>query len=166
MKYRRFVLTLCLLALATTALYGIDPSMVIEQPAVVIFGPEQADFIQAMRPVLFDFNDHEIDTKGDERAVDHDIKWLKAHPNVHFIIEGYTDWRGDVAYNMALSQRRADAVKAEMVQAGISSDRISFSVGWGKITQVCSEEDEACFTKNRRVHLVYVPSSDGAANGQ
>jgi len=165
MKYTHFLLALCLLALATTALYGLEP--IVEQPAVAIFGPEQADFIQHMRPVLFDFNDHEIDTAGDERAVDHDIAWLKAHPNVHFIIEGYTDWRGDVTYNMRLSQKRADAVKAEMVQAGISPDRISFSVGWGKITQVCSEEDDSCYTKNRRVHLLYVPSGDSAtAAGQ
>ena len=167
MKSTRLLLTLCLLALATTALYGQEPTPVIEQPAYPIFGQEQADFIEAMHPILFDFNDHVINAPGEEKAIDHDAKWLNAHPNVHFTIEGYTDWRGSVPYNMLLAQRRADAAKNALVAAGVSPDRISFSVGWGKLTQVCSEADDACYAKNRRVHLVYDPTpGSGAAAGQ
>jgi len=85
--------------------------------------------------------------------------WLKANPGVVITVSGATDDRGDVVYNLALSQRRADAVRDALLQSGVSSGQILFATGWGELYPVCSQSDEACWTQNRRAHLDVWPDS-------
>ena len=78
---------------------------------------------------------------------------LKDYPAYKLSIEGHCDERGSAEYNMALGQQRADAAKAYLVQVGIPSDQLA-TVSYGKEKPVCDEHDEACWQKNRRVHIV------------
>jgi peptidoglycan-associated lipoprotein len=54
---------------------------------------------------------------------------------------------------MALGQERADAAKAYLVQVGIPSTQLG-TVSYGKEKPTCDEHDEACWQKNRRIHIV------------
>jgi peptidoglycan-associated lipoprotein len=78
---------------------------------------------------------------------------LKDYPDYKLTVEGHCDERGSAEYNMALGQERADAAKAYLVQVGIPNGQLS-TVTYGKEKPVCDEHDEACWQKNRRVHIV------------
>jgi peptidoglycan-associated lipoprotein len=134
-----------------------------ERPPVAVFpvihlGPEQQVFNQNVHDVLFDFDDHIVDTEAEHSRLDADAEWLKANPEARFYINGYADERGDILYNLTLSQKRADAVKAALMERGVPEDRILITVGFGKLYPICAEQDEECWKMNRRVHLVYVPT--------
>ena len=126
------------------------------QPPVAIFGPEQEDFNRNMQIILFPYNDHDDPSNPD--ALESNVQWLKAHPNVHFYVDGYASSRGDETYNLVLSQRRANWVKNTLMSRGISEDRIKVAVGWGELYPVCPETNDACWSKNRLVRFQYSPN--------
>jgi peptidoglycan-associated lipoprotein len=78
---------------------------------------------------------------------------LAQYPDYKLQIEGYCDERGSAEYNLALGDRRAEAAKDYLVQVGIPSGQLS-TVSFGKERQVCQEHDEACWQKNRRIHII------------
>jgi OOP family OmpA-OmpF porin len=77
---------------------------------------------------------------------------LKAYPNVHVKIGGYTDNTGDPQSNLNLSQDRANGVRAELVALGISSDRLE-AQGYGEQFPVADNSTEEGRAKNRRVSM-------------
>jgi len=78
---------------------------------------------------------------------------LKDYPDYKLTVEGHCDERGSAEYNMALGQERADAAKSYLVQVGIPSAQLG-TVSYGKEKPACDEHDEACWQKNRRIHIV------------
>jgi len=78
---------------------------------------------------------------------------LKDYPNYKLTIEGHCDERGSAEYNMALGDQRARAAKDYLTQVGIPSDQLSL-VSYGKEHPVCEDHDEACWQKNRRIHII------------
>ena len=78
---------------------------------------------------------------------------LKNYPDYKLTIEGHCDERGSQQYNLALGDARAAAAKDYLVQVGIPSAQLSV-ISYGKERPVCDEHDEACWQKNRRVHIV------------
>ncbi len=78
---------------------------------------------------------------------------LKDYPDYKLTIEGHCDERGSEEYNMALGDQRARAAKDYLTQVGIPSDQLSI-VSYGKERPVCQDHDEACWQKNRRVHII------------
>jgi len=124
---------------------------------VNLFGPEQAEFQQAMKEVPFGWNEHETTT--DPGVLQADVQWLKDHPSVRFYIEGYASTRGeDILYNLVLSAKRAETVRQTLVGMGISENRIVITTGWGQLYPLCTEKNDVCFARNRRVMFRYVPS--------
>jgi outer membrane protein OmpA-like peptidoglycan-associated protein len=79
--------------------------------------------------------------------------FLKKYPNRNVLIEGHTDSVGKDDYNLALSQKRADSVKARLVADGIEAGRIT-TVGYGKKFPVASNDTKAGKAQNRRVDVV------------
>jgi OmpA-OmpF porin, OOP family len=77
---------------------------------------------------------------------------LAAHPDWPVTVEGYTDSRSTPAQNLELSQRRADAVMAHLVQAGIAAGNISVT-GEGDADPVASNDTEIGRAQNRRVEI-------------
>jgi len=125
------------------------------QPPVTIFGPEEDDFYSNVQVILFPYNDH--DDPSNPEALDRNIQWLKAHPNVRFYVDGYASSRGDWLYNINLSQRRANWVKQHLVSSGIAESRIKVAAGWGESYPLCPETNDDCWSRNRLVRLVYSP---------
>jgi hypothetical protein len=124
----------------------------------ILFGPEQAEFNQAMKEVPFGWNEHETTT--DLGALQADVQWMKDHPSVRFYIEGYASTRGeDIIYNLVLSAKRAETVRQALLEMGIPENRIVLTTGWGQLYPVCPEKNDACWSRNRRVIFRYVPSS-------
>jgi len=78
---------------------------------------------------------------------------LKDYPDYKLSIEGHCDERGSDEYNLALGDRRAQSAKDYLVNVGIPSDQLKV-VSYGKQRPVCQEHDEACWQKNRRIHIV------------
>jgi peptidoglycan-associated lipoprotein len=78
---------------------------------------------------------------------------LKDYPDYKLTIEGHCDERGSAEYNVALGDRRAGAAKDYLVGIGIPSAQLSL-ISYGKERPVCQEQDEACWQRNRRIHIV------------
>lgn len=78
---------------------------------------------------------------------------LKDYPNYKLTIEGHCDERGSAEYNMALGEKRAEAAKDYLVQVGIPGGQLAV-VSYGKEKPVCADENEGCWQKNRRIHIV------------
>jgi peptidoglycan-associated lipoprotein len=78
---------------------------------------------------------------------------LKDYPDYKLTIEGHCDERGSEEYNLALGDKRAAAAKDYLVQVGIPSAQLDV-ISYGKEHPVCQEHDEACWQRNRRVHII------------
>jgi OOP family OmpA-OmpF porin len=76
---------------------------------------------------------------------------MKAHDDIELVLEGHTDSRGSDQYNLSLSQRRADAVKAKLVEDyGIPGARVS-AVGYGESRPIATNNTDSGRARNRRV---------------
>ena len=78
---------------------------------------------------------------------------LKDYPDYKPTVEGHADERGSAEYNVALGDRRAGAAKDYLVGIGIPSAQLDV-ISYGKERPVCQEHDEACWQRNRRIHIV------------
>ncbi|WP_442681349.1 peptidoglycan-associated lipoprotein Pal [Sphingomonas sp. ASY06-1R] len=79
--------------------------------------------------------------------------WLQKYPNVRVTVEGHCDERGTREYNLALGDRRANAAKNFLVNAGVSPSRISV-ISYGKERPIASGSDEDSWAQNRRAVTV------------
>jgi len=105
--------------------------------------------------VFFDFDKSNI-RPGDAKILDASAAYLKANPDQLVLIEGHTDERGTVEYNLALGERRAKAAMSYLVSHGIDAGRITL-VSYGKERPQCTEKTEACHARNRRDHFLTKP---------
>ncbi|HXX13700.1 MAG TPA: peptidoglycan-associated lipoprotein Pal [Candidatus Eremiobacteraceae bacterium] len=109
-------------------------------------------FLREIRDAYFDYDSAAI--RPDARqSLQKDADFLKAYPSIRVTIEGHCDERGSTEYNLALGQRRANAVKEYLVSLGIPGDRLN-TTSWGKEKPFCMESNEACWQQNRRGHFV------------
>lgn len=90
---------------------------------------------------------------GAQRTIDQLAAFLNKHPDRKVVAEGHTDSRGSEAYNMALSQRRAESVHSALLARGISPDRVT-AKGLGEMYPVASNAKAAGRQQNRRVEIV------------
>ena len=74
--------------------------------------------------VFFAFDSSALSENAEE-ILDTQVEWLKKHENVNIIVQGYCDERGTREYNLALGERRANAVRDYLVAKGVAADRIS-----------------------------------------
>ena len=110
--------------------------------------------------VLFDSGQATL-SPGASRNLDGLVQFLTEHPDRRVEIDGYTDSVGTDAFNQDLSQRRADAGKAALVNRGIDPTRIT-TEGFGKEYALASNADAAGRQRNRRVEVV-IGGDNGAA---
>lgn len=109
-------------------------------------------FAKEVRDAFFDYDKADIRPDA-QQALQQTANFLKGYPNARVTIEGHCDERGSTEYNLALGQRRADAVKNYLVSLGISAANLT-TTSWGKEKPFCTEHDEACWQQNRRGHFV------------
>jgi peptidoglycan-associated lipoprotein len=122
-------------------------------PPPKVFSEELARRVQ---DAYFDYDKSDI--RDDARAtLTANADALKAmfqeFPNARVVIEGHCDERGSAEYNLGLGDRRANAAKEFLVQLGVAADRLSV-ISYGKERPQCTESNESCWQRNRRVHFV------------
>ena len=105
------------------------------------------------RSVYFSFDSYEVEAQY-MPAVEAHARWLAAHPNVNIFIQGNTDERGGREYNLALGQKRSEAVKQRLQLLGIPAERIE-AVSFGREKPVAYGHSEEAWAQNRRADIVY-----------
>lgn len=80
-------------------------------------------------------------------------EWIKSNPKTTIQIEGHCDNRGTIEYNLALGERRAQAVKTYLVGMGIPADRLSV-ISYGEEKPVVQGDSEEAWAKNRRANFL------------
>ena len=104
-----------------------------------------------LQPVFFDFDSATL--REDARStLDANARLLRDNKGAKFVIEGHCDERGTVEYNQALGERRAQAARDYLVQAGIGEARVQI-ISYGKERPFDPGHDEAAWAKNRRAHF-------------
>jgi peptidoglycan-associated lipoprotein len=112
------------------------------------------DFLQqaGSDTVHFDTDSYEIDAQS-AAILDAQARWLTQYPAKTITVEGHCDERGTREYNLALGDRRANAAKNFLVNAGVSAARISV-ISYGKERPVAQGSDEDSWAQNRRAVTV------------
>jgi OOP family OmpA-OmpF porin len=104
--------------------------------------------------VLFDLNSAEVKSEA-YPMLNESVLILKKNPNLKVEIDGHADSTGAAAYNMTLSEKRAEAIKAYFVSRGIDPNRLT-TKGFGITKPAASNKTKEGRAKNRRVELTPV----------
>ena len=105
------------------------------------------------RSVYFDLDRYTVRTDGQPVVRAHS-EFLNKNRNQHVLLQGNTDERGTAEYNLALGQRRSEAVKNAMSALGVNTSQIE-AVSLGKEKPTAQGSNEAAWAENRRVDFVY-----------
>jgi peptidoglycan-associated lipoprotein len=106
------------------------------------------------KSIYFGFDEYTVQTKYQKMLSAH-AGYLKANPTQKIIIQGNTDERGTAEYNLALGQRRSDAVRKSLNLMGVSDNQME-AVSFGKEKPKAEGDTEAAWAENRRGDIVYI----------
>jgi peptidoglycan-associated lipoprotein len=115
-------------------------------------GPQAS---QKNRTIYFDFDKDEVKAEYRDLVTAH-ARYLAANPKARVRLEGHTDERGSREYNIALGERRAQAVKQSLLLQGAGKDQAA-TVSYGEERPAATGSDEESWSLNRRVEIVYLP---------
>ncbi len=105
--------------------------------------------VPALQVVPFDYDSASLND-GARIVLKTNVAILKKLPkSVTVRVEGHCDDRGTIEYNIALGQRRADAVRSYYATSGVSKSRME-TVSFGEERPLCTQETDACWASNRR----------------
>jgi len=127
-----------------------EPEYVEPEPVVE---PEPEPVLE-LRTILFDYDKYNIRADQEARLIDN-AEQLRKFSDVSVILEGHCDERGTNEYNMALGAKRANAIKTFLSGYGIAATRLS-TKSYGEERPVCTESNESCWQRNRRVEFIVV----------
>jgi peptidoglycan-associated lipoprotein len=120
--------------------------------AAVSTGPSDQELFQRnVKDIYFNYDRYDV-RPADAVTLKADAAFLASHPNYKVIISGHCDERGSEDYNMALGSNRADGVRDQLVNFGVTRDRIK-TISYGKEKPFCTEANEQCWQQNRRAHF-------------
>ena len=103
--------------------------------------------------VFFDYDSYVVKSEF-QNTIEAHAQFLKANPRAKVSLEGHTDERGGREYNLALGQKRADAVRQSLSLLGVQESQVE-SVSFGKEKPSVQGADESAFAKNRRAEFFY-----------
>jgi peptidoglycan-associated lipoprotein len=109
--------------------------------------------VLSKRSIYFDFDSDAIKPEFVPLVEAH-AGFLRQYKTAKMLIQGNADDRGSREYNLALGQRRADAVKRRLVVLGATESQIE-SVSLGEEKPVCTQQTEECWARNRRADILY-----------
>ena len=143
------------------------PGMVVDRPPVkpadttkpLVTKPMTGDpltdpgNILSRRSIFFDYDSNLIKDEFKPIVTAH-ARYLQQNPSTRIRIEGNADERGSREYNIALGQRRSEAVKQMMQLLGVKANQVE-PVSFGEEKPRCAEAAESCWSQNRRGDIVY-----------
>lgn len=131
---------------------GSAESVATVAPSTPDTGPaagSKDDFLNRVQDrVFFDYDRSNLDQDA-RNTLDRQIAWLKTYPRQTVVVEGHCDERGTRAYNIALGERRATAVRDYMVARGLDPSRIT-TISYGKERPAVLGNTERSYRLNRR----------------
>jgi len=124
-------------------------------PTPGVYGPQDLDTDACLRTrvVYFDFDKDTIKPEFQAAMACH-AKYLRDRPSARMTLEGNTDERGSREYNMGLGERRGNAVSSALQANGGAASQLNV-VSYGEERPTCTDSNEDCWGKNRRVEIVY-----------
>lgn len=138
---------------------GADGTAIVDDSAGAMSAQSAMDMLEqtegdlASRTVYFEYDSAKLTSES--------IAILETHGNfiagngvVSVVLEGHADERGSREYNIALGDRRAQSVRRVLLFQGASSDQVE-TVSYGEEKPAVEGHDEAAWSKNRRVELIY-----------
>lgn len=138
--------------------FGVERDEITSGPLSEIYdgvqdqGPvpgTQADLVVNVGDrVFFGYDRYDISEEA-RRILDSQANWLAQYPGLDITIEGHADERGTREYNLALGERRANAVRNYLIAAGIDPRRIN-TISYGKERPAVPGANEAAWAQNRR----------------
>ncbi|RZA24081.1 MAG: peptidoglycan-associated lipoprotein Pal [Proteobacteria bacterium] len=132
---------------------AVTPAPADQQPATPPEAPVAApSTAEITAPVYFAFDDYSLDSAS-QGQLNKLNEYLKANGKAVVQIEGHTDERGSVEYNLALGQRRAQSAKNYLVQLGTDAGRLP-TISYGEERPAVEGGDESAWSKNRRDEFV------------
>jgi len=137
---------------AKSAPVASSPQVAAEAPAGAVPGSQEDLVINVGDRVFFDFDKSDIRPDAAD-TLKRQAAWLATYPNKAIIIEGHADERGTREYNLALGERRANAVREYLISLGVSSARIE-TISYGKERPAVLGSNEAAWAQNRRAVTV------------
>ena len=143
------------------------PGMVVDRPPVkpadttkpLVTKPMTGDpltdpgNILSRRSIFFDYDSNLIKDEFKPIVTAH-ARYLQQNPSTRIRVEGNADDRGSREYNIALGQRRSEAVKQMMQLLGVRPNQVE-PVSFGEEKPRCTEAAESCWSQNRRGDIVY-----------
>ena len=105
------------------------------------------------RIIYFDFDSYTIKPEF-QALIDGHARFLKANPQRRVSIEGHTDERGGREYNLALGQKRSEAVRRALGLLGVGDAQVE-AVSFGKEKPAAPGASEDAFAQNRRAEIAY-----------
>ncbi|HEY0661149.1 MAG TPA: peptidoglycan-associated lipoprotein Pal [Lysobacter sp.] len=119
------------------------------------YGPNDLDTDACLRQrvVYFDFDQDALRPEFQSIVACH-AKYLRDRPSSRMTLEGNADERGSREYNLGLGERRGNAVSSAVQANGGSGSQITVT-SYGEERPTCTESNEDCWAKNRRVEIVY-----------
>jgi peptidoglycan-associated lipoprotein len=109
--------------------------------------------VLANRSVYFDFDSYSVRDDG-KPVVENHSGYLTKHKERKVLIQGNTDERGGTEYNLALGQKRAEAVRKSLSALGVTESQME-AVSLGKEKPKATGSNEAAWAENRRADIVY-----------
>ena len=124
-------------------------------PTAGVYGPGDLDTDACLRTrvVYFDFDKDAVRPEFQAAMACH-AKYLRDRPTARMTLEGNTDERGSRDYNLGLGERRGNSVSSALQANGGSGSQVTV-VSYGEERPTCTESNEDCWAKNRRVEIVY-----------
>lgn len=102
--------------------------------------------------IFFGFDKSDISSDAAE-TLRKQAAWMQTNPNVTVIVEGHADERGTREYNLALGERRANAMREQLIALGVSPARIE-TISYGKERPAVTGSNESAWAQNRRGVMV------------
>ena len=121
---------------------------VTAQPLQGKKGPDNVAHI-----VYFDFDSYTV-RPADRPILESHARWLRSNPQQSLALQGHTDSRGGIEYNLALGQKRAEAVRSGLQLLGVEPHRVE-AVSYGKEQLADPGSSDAAHQRNRRVEFEY-----------
>jgi peptidoglycan-associated lipoprotein len=133
-----------------------QPEVALQTPPVATPPAEAQQAVPKVefKTIYFAFDSYALSDEG-KALLSQAGGLLRSYPDVALRLEGHCDERGTAEYNLALGEKRANAVREYLENLGVSRSRIT-TVSFGKEKPAVAGNDEASWAKNRRVELMPV----------
>ncbi len=134
---------------STTGPVALGPRGVTEVTELPVAPGSAQEFVEMVGNRVFFTVDRYDLTEAARATLERQAEWLRRYPGRNIIIQGHADERGTREYNLALGDRRANAVRNFLVAVGVDPNRVT-TVSFGKEQPVALGADEVAWAQNRR----------------